>query len=193
MDGLERIRDGIKEIMDQYFDGYTEHNGIIRAMVGPVGVTGVHAIIDTVMENGFHPEVPYAVLHFLVTLAKDIPEELEDEIKRSLHDLNRAIATGQYPAFGCFCYEPAVKQIFLDYRLPVNPTDPDAELENIAYYYGTLYDTLDLFADFIMFLCDNKGKMPSLDEYLTYLDEIADFDDYKERARLLKEQIKDLK
>ena len=192
MHGYNEIIDEIKEIMEAFYGEYTEHNGVIRAVTGPLGITNVHAIVDILPEMGMNPNIPYPVVHFVITLAKDIPQEYESSIKATLQDLNLELAIGRYPAFGCFCYESQRRQIFLDYRLPVNSDAPEKEMANLRYYFGTLYEELDLFADFIMYICDNEGRMPTLDKYLDYLDMIVDIDDYEERLRLFKESMEDI-
>ena len=70
-----------------------------------------------------------------------------------LNDLNTAISAGAFPSFGCFGYYAPLKQVYLSYRMPVNPDVLNEEYENIRYYLATLYEQLDLFADYIIFLC----------------------------------------
>ncbi len=189
MDGIKTILDGVKKILDELFGGFKEHDGFLRAIAGPLGVTGVYALVDVALEPGVNERAPYPVLHFVVTLAKDIQEENSEKIRLSLEDLNLAIAAGPHPSFGSFCYSPSLGQIFLSYLLPINPDVAEGELSNIMYYFGALYEELDLYADFIMLLCEEGGTMPGLPDYLDYLDDIIDFDDYEARAELLDKRI----
>ena len=189
MDGLDLIRNSIKEMMEELFDNCTERNGILRSMAGHLGVTDTDAIVDVLLESGFDDEAPYPVLHFMVTLAKDIADKDAGRISIALNELNHIIAVGDYPSFGAFSYYPKLHQIFLSYRLPVNPEVPEEEIINIRYYFGTLYQQLDIFADFIMFLCDTKGRSLSIDDYIDYLQSVEDIDDIEERARALSERL----
>lgn len=186
MDGMKRIMDGVKEMMGELFSPPTEKNGVYRSFAEHIGVTDITAIVETVLEGGVNEDMPYPILYFHVTLASNIPEEYEDKLTKSLNVLNNVISVGDFPFFGAFSYYPRLSQIYLSYRLPVNPDNPEGELTNLRYYFGVLYEELDSFADYIMFLCNNEGESPDIDSYLSYLKEIEDWDDLKERAKLLK-------
>ncbi len=192
MDGMKAIMDGVKEMMGELFSEPVDKNGVLRSRAEHIGVTDITAIVEAVLEGGMNEDMPYPVLHFHVTLASNIPAEYEDKLTGSLNVLNNVINVGEFPSFGNFSYYPELSQIYLSYRLPVNPDVPEGELVNIRYYFGILYEELDSFADYIMFLCNNEGESPGLDAYLSYLKEIEDWDDLQERARLLKSSI-DLK
>ncbi len=192
MDGISIITDNIKEMMQELFDDCREVKGVIRSQVKNLGVTGVDAIFDVVMEYGFDPGMPYPVLHFLVTLAKDIEDSDAGRISIALNELNQVIAVGDYPGFGSFCYYPDLHQIFLNYRLPINPNVPEEETVNIRYYIATLYQQLDIFADFIMFICDTHGTTMELEDYLDYLQSVSDIDDLEARSKALSEYLERL-
>ncbi|MBQ7583716.1 MAG: hypothetical protein IJT24_03820 [Lachnospiraceae bacterium] len=191
MDGLKHIMDGTKELMNELFDGVRENGGALRSMAEHLGVTDVCAIVETVLEGGLNEEMPYPVLHFHITLAQNVPDAAADNICVSLNELNNVTGVGEYPCFGSFAYYPRLNQIYLTYRLPVNPEAPEDELVNIRYYFGVLYEQLDLFADFIMLLCDSGGNILSLEEYVDYLAEIQDMNDIEERVRLLEKRMKE--
>ncbi len=193
MDGLNRIMKGVKEMMNELFDGVTEKDGVYRSMAEHLGVTDVSAVVEVALEGGVNEDIAYPILHFLVTVAGNIPEEYENKLTYSLNVLNNVIAVGEFPSFGNFCYYPALHQIYLNYRLPVSPGSPDGEIDNIRYYFGVLYEELDAFVDYIMFLCDNEGESPDLDAYLKYLKEIDDWNDIEARARNLSALFDDLK
>ena len=190
MDGLDIILDGLKEFMNELFDGVEEKGEIYRSIAEHLGVTDVSAIVEAVLEAGVDERAPYPIIHFHTTIASNIPDEYGDALGVSLNVLNNVISVGAFPSFGCFCYYPRLKQIYLTYRMPVNPEDPDNTLVNIQYYLGVLYDELDAFADYIMFLCDNKGVSPGIEEYIAYLKDIADWNDIEKRAEALSEYIK---
>jgi hypothetical protein len=189
MDGMKRIMEGTKELMTELFDEVRENGAAYRSMAEHLGVTDVSAVVEAVLTGGMNEEMPYPVMQFHVTLAQNIPEEAVDELCRSLNELNNVIAVGDYPAFGNFAYYPRLNQVYLTYRLPVNPEAPEDELVNIKYYFGVLYEQLDLFADFIIMLCDNGGEMMTLDEYVDYLAGIQDLNDIEERAAKLEEKL----
>ncbi len=181
--------------MEELFDGCEENekNGVLRSIADDLGVTGTDAVIDVVFEAGMNENAPYPVIHFLVTLAKDIKDEEAGRISIALNELNHIIAVGDFPAFGTFAYYPRLHQIFLSYRLPVNPAAADDEIINIRYYFGTLYQVLDIFADFIMFLCDTSGLTIDIDDYIDYLQTVQDIDDMEERAKILSERLENYK
>lgn len=191
MDGIDIILNEIRRLMEEFFEEYIEQDGYIRALANHLGVTDVSAVVDIVPEPGFSERTPYPILHFLVTFAKNISEKQAPRIKETLQDLNLAIAIGKHPSFGSFCYSPEGGQIFLDYRLPVNIEAPGPELVNIRYYFRTLYDELDAFADLIMCVCDNSGELPGMKDYLDYLDDVMELDDLDERLRILEERLKE--
>ncbi|MCR4655104.1 MAG: hypothetical protein K5770_02575 [Lachnospiraceae bacterium] len=190
MNGLKKIMDGIKELMNELFQGVEENGNAYRSMAEHLGVTGVGAIVEAVLTGGINKEMPYPVLHFHVTLARNVPEAAEQNIYRSLNELNNVISVGEYPSFGNFAYYPRLRQIYLSYRLPLNAETPEAELINIKYYLEVLYEQLDLFADFIIFLCDNDGRMVPMEEYIDYLSQLSDINDIEERIDLLLEKLK---
>ena len=189
MEGLQLIMNSIRDMMEELFDECIEKNGMLRSMAEHLGVTETDAIVDVMLESGMDEEAPYPVVHFMVTLAKDIDDEDAGRISIALNELNHIIAVGDYPSFGAFCYYPRLHQIFLSYRLPVNPGAAEDEIINIRYYFGTMYQQLDIFADFIMFLCDSGGETISLDEYIDYLQSVADLDDIEERSKALSERL----
>ncbi len=189
MAGLDQIKEAVRNMMEELFDGVEERDLIMRSLAEHMGVTDVSVIVDVAFESGFRNATEYPLLHFLVTVAQNVPEALVDNIKASLNDLNTVLAVGGFPSFGAFTYYPRLNQIFLSYRLPVNPTSPEEEIPNIRYYLGVLVQELDMFVDFIMFLCDEDGNLPDLDTYLDYLNEVQDPDDLEERIRILEDKI----
>lgn len=58
---------------------------------------------------------------------------------------------------------------------------------NIKYIFGVLCQQPDLFADFIMFLCDNEGRTLTMDRYPDYISRIRDINDIEERISLPEE------
>ncbi len=187
MEELKRIRESIIGMMEELFGECTERDGVMRSLAENLGVTGVDALVDVLMEPGLEEENPYPVVHFLVTLAKDIEDKDAGRIAIALNELNHIICVGEFPSFGTFAYYPNLHQVFLSYRMPVNPGAPEAEISNIRYYFATLYEQLDIFADFIMFLCDTKGRTIDLDDYIEYLLSVENIDDMEERSRMLSE------
>ena len=191
MDGLKQIMQGTRELMEELFDEVKETDGGLRSVAEHLGVTDVNAIVEAVLTGGLNEEMPYPVLQFHVTVANNVPEEAVEGLINSLNDLNNVIAVGEYPSFGNFAYYPALRQVYLTYRLPVHPDAPEEELVNIKYYFGVLYEQLDLFADYIMFLCDNEGRMVPMEEYVDYLSQIQDLNDMEERVAALEERLKE--
>ena len=193
MDGMSIIMQGIRQMMDELFDGVADNDGIYRSFAEHLGVTDAGAVVEVLLEGGLNDEVTYPIIHFFITLASNVPKGIEKELCHSLNVLNNIISVGEFPSFGCFCYYPALDQIFLSYRLPVHPEAPERELDNIRYYLGVLYEELDAFIDYIMYLCDNKGMSPDPDSYVEYLKNISDWDDIAERAKTLSVIFDDMK
>ena len=191
MDGLTQIMDGVRELMEELFDGVKETGGGLRSVAEHLGVTDANAIVEAVLTPGIDKELPYPVLQLHVTLAHNVPDEAVQGMVSSLNDLNNVMAVGEYPAFGSFVYHPGLKQVYLTYRMPVSPEAPEEDLVNIKYYFGVLYEQLDLFADYIMFLCDNGGRMVPMEEYVDYLGQIQDMNDMEERVSLLEQRLKE--
>ncbi len=191
MDGIKKIMDGVREMMNELFDGVREENGILRSFAEHIGVMDINAVVETLLEGGMNKDFPYPVLHFHITLASDIPSEQDEKLAVSLNILNNVISVGEFPSFGCFAYYPDLGQVYLTYRLPVNPDDPEGELVNIRYYFAVLYEELDMFADYIMFIINNDGTAPDIMSYLDYLKGIAEWDDIEKRSEELSKLIND--
>ena len=188
MDGMKEIMDGVRSMMDELFEGVKDNDGALRSMAKHLGITDANAIVEALLEGGLNEEMPYPVLHFHITLAHNVPEDSVDALISSLNDLNNVVSVGEHPCLGHFAYYPRLKQVYLTYRLPVNPNAPEDELVNIKYYFGVLYEQLDLFTDYIMMLCDSGGEALSMEEYIDYLSEIQDLNDIEERIELLKQK-----
>ena len=56
-----------------------------------------------------------------------------------------------------------------------------------------LYEELDVFVDYIMFLCDNEGRSSGIDDYLDYINDVNDMNDLEERAEKLTRVIEEMK
>ena len=191
MNGFDMILSSLKTMIEELYGEVKDEDGMYRTMVQHIGVSDMNAILEVLPEGGFNRERPYPILHFHLTLAVNVPEEYEAELCLSLNRLNNAISVGDFPSFGCFAYHPGLRQIYLTYRLPVNPDDPDNEAVNIRYYLGVLYEELDALGDYILFLCNNEGKSPILDEYLRYLKNIDDWNDIERRSEELSELLRE--
>ena len=156
------------------FGNCKRYKGVIRSLPEHLGVSNTSAVVEASFETGMNPEILYPVLHFHVTLAQKIDVSLVPGILSGLNDLNTAISAGAFPSFGCFGYYPPLGQIYLSYRMPINDEHFDTELKNV------LCEVLDLFADYILFLCDDPGHL-TLDDYMRYLDAVTDLNDLEYR------------
>ncbi|MCR5788959.1 MAG: hypothetical protein K6G83_03645 [Lachnospiraceae bacterium] len=174
------FEDELKKNIERLFGNCRDHKGVLRSMARNLGVSGTDVIFEAAMEDGFYPDMPYPILHFHATLAQRIEEEKLPGILTGLNSLNTVISTGAFPSFGCFGYYAPLRQVYLSYRMPVNPMALDAALEDAQFYLGTLGEQLDLFADFILFLCDDPDRI-TIEAYMDYLDSIADLNDLQER------------
>ncbi len=190
MNGLEKIYNGTKELMEEIFGKAEDIGGGWRSFAEHLGVAGANAIVEAVLTRGLHEELPYPVLQFHITLAHNVPKEAEADIYRSLNELNNVLSVGEYPSFGHFSYYPKLKQVYYSYRLPVHPESPEGEISNVRYFFGVLLEQLDLFADYILFLCNNEGRMVPMDEYIDYLSKIKDIDDIEKRMATLEEKLR---
>ncbi|MCR5774705.1 MAG: hypothetical protein K6G42_06430 [Lachnospiraceae bacterium] len=181
----------LEEILSELFGNCTLRHDILRSVIEHLGVTDSSAIFEAAIEPGLHPEAPRTIVHFHSTLAQSISEEQVPYVILALNDLNNVISVGAFPAFGCFAYYPPLQQVYLTYRLPVDPEAGEAELDNIRYYLGALYEQLDIFTDFILFSCDHPGVM-DLEAYMEYLDMVSNLNDLNERIEVLREQAEEL-
>ena len=174
-------------LMDDFktlFGNCKRYKGVIRSLPEHLGVSNTSAIVEASFEPGLNPEILYPVLHFHVTLAQKIEESLVPGILSGLNDLNTAISAGAFPSFGCFGYYAPLGQIYLSYRMPLNDEHFDIELKNVRYYLSSLCEVLDLFADYILFLCDDPQHL-TLEDYMRYLDAVSDLNDLEYRLNEL--------
>ena len=184
---VNRLSSEIQNIMMELFGECTDNDGILRAHVEHLGVTDSSAITEVLLEGGLRDEVPYGILHFHTTLAENIPEESLADLLISINGLNHVINAGAFPGFGAFAYYDPLSQVYLSYRMPVNLENIETEFDNIRYYMATLYEQIDLFADFIMFAIVNPGGM-TISDYMDYLDEVTDLDNIEERISAFEEE-----
>ena len=179
---VKELGSKMQEIFEDFFGECIDNDGVLRARLNNMGVVNATVIVDVMLEGGISEDAPYGVLHFHNTLAQDIPEEALANLLISLNGLNHIINAGAFPGFGCFCYYEPLNQVYLSYRMPVNLNNIEAEYDNIRYYLGTLYEQLDVFVDFIIFAASNPEGM-DITDYMDYLDEVADLNDYQERLK----------
>ncbi len=189
MKDLDEFMKAVEGSMKELFGNCQEDDLILRSVAEHMGVVDSTVIVEAVLESGLNPEeAPYPVLHFHSTLAQNIEEDNLRDILYSVSELNDVINVGGFPAFGCFSYFPPLRQIYLSYRMPVNMQALDAELINVRYYLGTLYEQLDIFTDFIIFICDIPGRL-TIKDYMEYLDIVSDIADMEEKTKELEKLI----
>ena len=178
----------LRESMETLFGNCRTYEDVLRSVCTHLGVSDAGAIVEAAFEAGFNPDAPYPVLHFHTTLAQKIDEEKIPGILKGINELNTVISAGAFPSFGCFGFYAPLSQIYLSYRMPVNPEVLEAEFENARFYLGSLYEELDLFTDFIMFLCNDPENL-TIDAYMDYLDTIADLDNIEARLEFLEKVV----
>ncbi len=181
----------LRQMFEELFGECEETDDTYRATVTHLGVMGSDAVVEVALEQGVSEEVLYGVLHFVTTLADEIPEEALADVIIAMNALNNLISAGAFPSFGNFCYYEPLNQIYLSYRMPVNLLRIDAEYDNIRYYLGCLYEQLDLLKDYIVFTVNTPGGM-TIQDYMDYLDEVSDLDDIEERSGIFREQFDEL-
>ena len=76
----------------------------------------------------------------------------------------------------------------MSYRMPLNKDALDADFVNVKYYLEEVTYLLDLFADYILFICDDPGSV-TLEAYMNYLDIVADLNDLESRLDMLEETL----
>lgn len=178
----------LKESMKMLFGECKEYKGMLRCLPEHLGVSDSGAIIEAAFETGLNPDAPYPLLHFRTTLAQNIEEAKIPGVLMGLNDLNSVINAGAFPAFGCFCFYAPLKQIFTGYRMALNPDALEEDFENARYYLASLYETMDLFIDYIQFLCADPDRM-TLKDYMAYLDYVSDMNDLKFRMEQMEKLI----
>ena len=185
---IEKLDSAIEENLRELFGSCEENSGVYRSVIEHVGVLDTNAILEIAPENGVRDEVPYPSLQFHLTLAQDVDEDVEANLLISLNSLNHVIAAGAFPSFGTFVYYMPLRQVYLSYRMPVNPDDIDAAITDMRYILAVLYEQLDLFMDFILYTVSSPEGI-SIDDYMDYLDEVSDLDDIITRSNLLLQMI----
>ncbi len=179
------------------------NNGILRAMAGNLGINNAAVIFEAAVEalpNG--DDDPYPIVHFNITLAKDVEPEFFPAVAQVLNDINVVTQTGEFPSFGNFCLYKPLRQIFYGYRMPVSTENFEAERENIRFFLASVFEQLDQFVDLILYACEGNDSI-TIDQYLSYLKSVDDYNNIDQRIELLKkaldevevmnEQIKDIK
>ncbi|MCR5487030.1 MAG: hypothetical protein K6F35_05810 [Lachnospiraceae bacterium] len=177
---MEEFEEKLKECMIEYFGACNMRNGVLRALAEHLGVTDANVIFELAVEPGLHEASPYPILHFHCTLAEKVKKADVPEIVMALNELNTCTAVGAFPSFGSFGYYAPLQQIYHTYRMPFNPDHLEAELTNVQYFLGALVEQLDIFTDYILFICDHPRDL-SLESYMGYLDSVSDLMDLQER------------
>jgi len=181
----------LRKSIEMLFGSCEEYKGVLRSMPEHLGVSDTTVVFEAAFETGLNPDELYPLLHFHTTLARNIEDAKVPGVLKGLNELNTTISAGAFPSFGCFGYYEPLRQVYLSYRMPVNPADLEVEFENARYYLGSLYEILDLFADFILFICHDPSEM-SLRAYMDYLDSITDLNDLKTRLDLMDKLVQEI-
>lgn len=189
---LNTMNNWIKEDLEMLCGESEIEDGVHRAMAYDLGVSRAAAIIEAAIEglpNG--DDAPYPVVHFSITLAKDIAAEHFAAVAGVLNDLNVVIQSGDYPSFGNFCLYKPLNQVFYGYRIPVNTAAIEAERENLRFFLATVFEQLDMFVDLILFVSDGKETL-TIDKYMEYIKKIDDFNNIDERIEQVNEMLEKL-
>ena len=190
---LLEFMDKLQEDIEMLGENTQRDNGVIRSMIPHLGVNDTNVIIETLVEGADNgDDLPYPVLRFHITLAKDIEPAKYRDVTYSLNELNTVIDSGEFPSFGGFRLYMPLGQIYMSYRMPINTGNLECELENARFFLGTVFEQMDLFVDMVLYIAEGNDII-SIDSYIEYLKEIKDIDNIPERAerldRLLNEQI----
>ena len=190
--GIEQLSDALHEIITNLYGECLDIDGMLRSRLTHMGVSDSGVVVDVLLEGGLREDAPYGVLHFHSTLAQDIPDEALPNVLIALNDLNHVICAGAFPGFGCFAYYEPLSQVYLSYRLPVNLNDVDTELDNIRFYLASLYDQMDLFVDYILFVINNDEDSMTIEDYMDYLDQLSDISEQENMFEALKGQYEEM-
>ena len=188
MKTIAEFEDALKGSIETVFGNCEKYKGVLRSLPEHLGVSNTGAIFEASLEMGPDPDNPYPVVHFHITLAQKVEDEKVPGILSALNDLNTAISAGAFPCFGCFGYYAPLRQIYMSYRMPLNKDALDADFVNVKYYLEEVTYLLDLFADYILFICDDPGSV-TLEAYMNYLDSVADLNDLESRLDMLEETL----
>ncbi len=191
MKTIAEFEDALKESLETVFGNCEKYKGVLRSLPQHLGVSNTGAIFEASMEMGPNPDVPYPVVHFHVTLAQKVEDEKVPGILSCLNDLNTVISAGAFPCFGCFGYYAPLRQIYMSYRMPVNKDALDEDFANVRYYLGEVSYLLDLFADYILFICDDPESV-TMEAYMNYLDSVANLNDLDARLDKLDKTLEEL-
>ncbi len=75
--------------------------------------------------------------------------------------------------------------------MPVNKDALDEDFANVRYYLGEVSYLLDLFADYILFICDDPESV-TMEAYMNYLDSVANLNDLDARLDKLDKTLEEL-
>lgn len=192
MKNITEFFDALKQDMDMMGEDTETSGGVIRTMLTGLGVNGTNAIMEALVEaeeNG--DDLPYPVIRFHITLAKDIDQVNFRNVTYTLNQLNNVIASGEYPSFGNFALYMPLGQIFLTYRMPINIGALDADYENVRFFLATVFDQLDIFADMILYISEGYNEL-TVEQYMEYLKSVEDWNNLQERADRLSKLIEGL-
>ena len=190
--GIERLSEALHEIMTDLYGECLDIDGMLRSRLTHMGVADSDVCVDVLLEGGLREDAPYGVLHFHSTLASDIPDEALPNVLIALNDLNHVICAGAFPGFGCFAYYEPLSQVYLSYRLPVNLNDIDTEINNIRFYLASLYDQMDLFVDYILFVINSDEDSMTIEDYMDYLDQLSDLSELESQLETLQGQYEEM-
>lgn len=187
---LMRLVDDVVKTMELLFGECRESGGTYRFTVSDLGAVRGDAVVEMVLEAGLRRDKPYPILCFTTTLYSDLHPAYENVILDKLNELNTAMATGLFPAFGSFGMLKSRRQIYMCYRMPVNAKKPEAAMEDIRYFLAALYDELDLLIDFVYFICEEPGAS-DVEQFLQYVRQAMRIDDIDSRRDALEKSVKD--
>ena len=189
---LLEFQDKLQKDIEMIGEDTVRENGVIRSMVSHLGVNDTNVILETLIEGAYNgDELPYPVLRFHITIAKDIEPENFRNVTYALNELNTVIDSGEFPSFGGFGLYMPLGQIYMSYRMPINIGNLEGELENARFFLGTVFEQMDLFADMVLYIAEGND-LASMDRYAEYLRNITDISDLEERAKKLSEYLENI-
>lgn len=150
----------VKKIMQEKFGKCMDNNHVLRSMACGVGYFDGNVIIE-VSRLYFPKNVPAnrPVLQFLSTLAQNVEDEIVSELKEKLTELNGVTMLGYYG------YYAPLKQVYHNYRLPINPNMPEEVECQVVFCLDQILRQLDNFLDYVMILAD-KPDIMTLKNYI---------------------------
>lgn len=190
----EEFAGKMQKVVEEVLGNGESDLGVIRCELSGCGVSGLDAVLEVTLEKEAGGGMNYPLCLVGATLLIEVPEEAIVNILLGINELNDAILTGALSSYGIFSYNELTGQILYSYRKPIILAFAESELCSMKQVLEQMAKDMDMLSDFfaLQILLD-KGIR--LDDYMNYLDMIADWSksgkDLNSYVNFLKEELRE--